>query len=260
TKVSGASSVWETLTAVVKESGGQGAAALLVMLAFLIFAVILLIYYVGRLVVLFLGAVLSPLVIAMWLLPSFRDFSVSAVKTYVTTIFVLFVHVVTLMLAATLFTGMSMAEGTNNQAPNVLMSMVVGLATVLTLLKTQGVMMQFSYVSMGARNARKLGGQFMNGVSYLTGKGRAVASSAAGKATGRSASQAATTSKTSSRSSTQTNNTSTYKQPGGNRQMAAQKNQSAQPKTGTTTEAPQPTPRAEAAKLQTKPSKEKETK
>jgi len=153
TKVSGASSVWETLTAVVKESGGQGAAALLVMLAFLIFSVILLIYYVGRLVVLFLGAVLSPLVIVLWLLPAFRDFAVSAIKTYITTIFVLFVHVVTLMLAATLFTGMSAIEGDNN-VPNVLTSMVVGLATVLTLLKTQGVMMQFSYVSMGARNAR----------------------------------------------------------------------------------------------------------
>lgn len=170
-QVSGASSVWETLTIVVKESGGQGAAALLVMLAFLIFSVILLIYYVGRLVVLFLGAVLSPLIIVLWLIPSFRDFSLSAIKTYITTIFVLFVHVVTLILAATLFTGMSAIEG--NSAPNVLMSMVVGLATVLTLLKTQGVMMQFSYVSMGARNARKLGGQFMNGVSYMTGKGTA---------------------------------------------------------------------------------------
>jgi hypothetical protein len=65
--VSGASSVWETLTAVVNESGGQGAAALLVMLAFMIFSVILLIYYVSRLVVLFLGAVLSPLVIVLYL-------------------------------------------------------------------------------------------------------------------------------------------------------------------------------------------------
>lgn len=27
--------------------------------------------------------------------------------------------------------------------------------------------MQFSYVSMGANNARKLGSQFMNGVSYM---------------------------------------------------------------------------------------------
>lgn len=172
-KVSGASSVWDTLTAVVKESGGQGAAALLVMLAFLIFSIMLLVYYVGRLVTLFLGAVLSPLVIVLWLVPGFRDFSLSAIKTYITTIFVLFVHVVTLILAATLFTGMSAIEG-NNNVPNVLMSMVVGLATVLTLLKTQSVMMQFSYVSMGARNARKLGGQFMKGVSYMTGKGVAM--------------------------------------------------------------------------------------
>ncbi|MCA9319073.1 hypothetical protein KDA06_05570, partial [Candidatus Saccharibacteria bacterium] len=148
-QVSGASSVWDTLTAVVKESGGQGAAALLLMLAFLIFSVILLIYYVGRIVTLFLGAVLSPLVVALWLVPGFRDFSVSAIKTYITTIFMLFVHVITLMLAATLFTGMSATDG-DNQVPNVLMSMVVGLATVITLLKTQGVMMQFSYVSMGA--------------------------------------------------------------------------------------------------------------
>ena len=37
-------------------------------------------------------------------------------------------------------------------------------------------MMQFSYVSMGARNMRKLGGQFMNGVSYLTGQTRNVVS------------------------------------------------------------------------------------
>ncbi len=178
--VSGASSVWETLTAVVGESGGQGAAALLVMLAFMIFSVILLIYYVSRLVVLFLGAVLSPLVIVLYLLPSFRDFSVSAIKTYITTIFVLFVHVVTLMLASTLFVGMSATDG-NNQVPNVLMSMVVGLATVITLLKTQGVMMQFSYVSMGARNTRKLGSQFMNGISYVTGKGRSVASAASSR-------------------------------------------------------------------------------
>lgn len=260
TKVSGASSVWETLTAVVSESGGQGAAALLVMLAFLIFSVILLIYYVGRLVVLFLGAVLSPLVIVLWLLPAFRDFAVSAIKTYITTIFVLFVHVVTLMLAATLFTGMSAIEGDNN-VPNVLMSMVVGLATVLTLLKTQGVMMQFSYVSMGARNARKLGSQFMTGVSYMTGKGRAVASSASTKAAGRGSTQAPTGASRSRAQSTQTTNS--YKQPGNNRKAAANQNAHNNPngraKTGTTTEAPKPTSRDEAIKQSATKSKEKKS-
>lgn len=177
-KVSGASTVWDTLTSVVKASGGQGLAGLLMMLAFLIFSVILLVYYVGRLVTLFIGAVISPLVILVWLVPGFRDFSETAIKTYITTIFTLFVHVVILMLAASLFTGMSAT--TDNNVPDTLMAMVVGLATVMALLKTQSVMMQFSYVSMGSRNMRKLGGQFMNGVSYMTGKGKAVASTAVG--------------------------------------------------------------------------------
>lgn len=169
-KVSGASTVWSTLTEVVKQAGGQGLAALLMMMVFLIFSVVLLIYYVARLVVLFIGAVLSPIVAMVWLIPGFRDFAETAFKTYIVTIFVLFVHVVILQLSASLFTGMAQSSG--NDFPDTLMAMVVGLATILVLLRTQGVMMQFSYVSMGARNMRKLGGQFMNGVSYLTNKGR----------------------------------------------------------------------------------------
>jgi hypothetical protein len=69
-----------------------------------------------------------------------------------------------------------MAPSSGNDVPNTLMAIVVGFATILALLKTQGIMMQFSYVSMGSRNMRKLGGQFINGVSYMTGKGRAAAS------------------------------------------------------------------------------------
>lgn len=166
--VAGSSSPWQTLTSVVENTSTQGLAALLLMLAFLIFTVILLVYYVGRLVTLFIGTVLSPLVILAWLIPGFRDFSESAIKTYLSTIFVLFVHVVILQLAASLFTGLA---PTDSQTPNVIMAIVVGLATIIALLKTQSVMMQFSYVSMGARNARMLGGQFLNGVSYMTNAG-----------------------------------------------------------------------------------------
>jgi hypothetical protein len=32
----------------------------------------------------------------------------------------------------------------------------------------EGAMMQFSYVSMGARNLKKLGGTFINGVNHMT--------------------------------------------------------------------------------------------
>lgn len=168
----GGASVWDVLTSVVKESGGQGLAALLLMICFLIFSVILLVYYVGRLVTLYIGAVLSPAVLLAWLIPGFRDFSETAAKTYLSTIFVLFIHVVILELAASLFTGM--ASSTGGGTPDALMAMVTGLATIIALLKTQGVMMQFSYVSMGPRNMKRLGGQFMNGVSYVTSKGMGV--------------------------------------------------------------------------------------
>ena len=143
------------------------------MVAFLICSVILLVYYVMRLITLFIGTVLSPLVSMLWLVPGFRDFAETSMKTFLSTIFVLFVHVVILQLASSLFSGM--ATTGNNALPDTLIAMVAGIATILTLLKVQGVMMQFSFVSMGARNLKKLGGQFMNGVSYMTGTGSKVA-------------------------------------------------------------------------------------
>ncbi len=172
-QISGASTVWSTLIKVVEKTSGQGAAALLIMVAFLICSIILLVYYVMRLITLFIGTVLSPLVSMLWLVPGFRDFAETSMKTFLSTIFVLFVHVVILQLASSLFSGM--ATTGNNAIPDTLMSMVAGIATILTLLKVQGVMMQFSFVSMGARNLKKLGGQFMNGVSYMTGAGSKVA-------------------------------------------------------------------------------------
>jgi len=166
----GTTAVWTVLTGVVQQSGGLGVAALLIMVAFLIFAVMLLVYYVFRIVTLYVGAILSPLVLLLWLVPGFRDFSESAAKAYITTVFVLFVHVVILLLAASLFAGLIV--GSPTQTPDTLMALVVGLATVIALLKTQGLMMQLSYVSIGPRTARKLGGQFVNGVSFFGSHGK----------------------------------------------------------------------------------------
>jgi hypothetical protein len=222
--VGGSQSVWEVLTTVVGESGGQGVAALLVMLVFVIFSVILLIYYVGRLVTLFVGTVLAPIVCLVWLVPGFRDFSETAIKTYITTIFTLFVHVVILTLAASLFAGMSATTG--NDAPNTLMAMVVGLATVIALLKTQGLMMQFSYVSLGARSTRQLGSTFMNGVSYLGGRARSVASTASNKTSSRSSAASSKTS-TAGSSTRRNSGSATYTQPKGSRSTASKQ------KTGT---------------------------
>ena len=164
------SSVWRSLEDVTKQSAGMGLVALLIMVAFLVFAVILLIYYVTRLVTLYLGAILSPLFVLLWLLPAFRDFAVAATKTYLTTVFVLFVHVVILLLAASIFAGM--VSGSPDKSLDPIMSSVVGLAALIALLRTQGVLNQLAYVSIGPKAMRRLGGQFINSVSYATTKMR----------------------------------------------------------------------------------------
>ena len=139
------------------------------------------------------------------------------------------------------------------------MAMIVGLATVMALLKTQGVMMQFSYVSGGARNARKLGGQFMNGVSYMTGKGKVAAGAVASKTDGvkRTRAMAATEASAvkSGRRQTMTyttkkGNDATYSvrpNPKGTPKSAS----SSKPKTGTTYPAPKVTPRDNVVPMKT---------
>jgi hypothetical protein len=158
--------VWTALEAVATQAGGLGLVALLIFVAFLVLVVILLIYYVTRLVTLYLGAILSPLIVLLWLVPGFKDFAMAAIKTYVTTIFVLFVHVVILLLAASIFEGM--IQGSPNKTLDPIMSAIVGLATITALIKTQGVLMQLSYVSVGPKAMRKLGGDFMTGIRYVS--------------------------------------------------------------------------------------------
>lgn len=164
------STVWEALSKVMDESKDMKLAALLIYMVFIILSVLLLIYYILRLVVLYIGAVLAPLVALLWLLPSFKDFATNAIRSYLTVIFVLFIHVVILTLASSIFAGMTSNDP--NKALDPIMSMLVGVATVLALLKTQATIQQMIFVSAGARTARKLGGQFVNGVSHLSGKVR----------------------------------------------------------------------------------------
>lgn len=172
----GNTTVWHVLSTITKQAGGLGVATLLIMVVFLILVVILLVYYVGRLVTLYLGAVLAPLVLLLWLLPSFKDFAGNATKTYVTTIFVLFVHVVILQLAASIF--LTLIAASPDHTPDPLMALIVGLSTLVALIKTQGVLAQLSYASIGPKGMRRLGGQFVNGVSHIQNVSRKVAARA----------------------------------------------------------------------------------
>lgn len=160
--------VWDALTGVVDGAGGQGLVALLIMVVFMILAAMLLVYYIGRIVALYIGAVLAPLVILLQIVPGFRDFTYTAAKTYITNIFVLFVHVIILTLTASLFAGLEAADG-SDQPFDPVMTMVIGVAALLTLLKTQSAMNQMSYVSVGPSSLRKMSRQFVNGASMLSG-------------------------------------------------------------------------------------------
>jgi hypothetical protein len=159
----GDTNAWKALSEATKQAGGLGIAALIIEIVFLALAFILLVYYVSRLVTLYLGVVLSPIVLLLWLLPSYKDFATSAVKTYITTIFVLFIHVIILTLAASIFSSL-IATGING-TPDPIMSLVVGLSTIIALIKTQGVLAQMNYASVGPKSIRRLGTLFVNSVS-----------------------------------------------------------------------------------------------
>lgn len=159
-------SVWDVLADITKKSSDMGLAGLLIMVAFLVLSVMLLVYYVLRLVGLYIGAILAPIVVLLWLLPAFKDFAITALKTYLVAIFVLFVHVVILLLAASIFVGINAGDTVGQ--PNSLMALIVGLATVVALLKAQGMMNQLVSAASAPKAARELGTSFMRGVSYMT--------------------------------------------------------------------------------------------
>jgi len=160
--------VWGALASSMSRLSGLPLVSLILFVIFVILAVMLVVYYVGRLLVLFLGAALSPFVILLWLLPGFRDFANNLIRTYLMVVFVLIVHIVILLLAAELLDGLAKSSSTG--IPNPFMAVTVGIAAVLALLRTQGVLVQMSIVSSGASASRKLGKQFAGGISYTAGK------------------------------------------------------------------------------------------
>lgn len=162
--------IWGVLTEMTKNTNELGLAGLLMMLAFIVLTLMLLIYYVARILTLYVGAILAPIVLLVWLIPVFKDFSVAAFKTYIVTIFVLFVHAVIWLLAASIFTGI--LAGDSSGQPNTLMALLVGMATILTLLKTQNAMKEFTYAASVPRAAREISSQFTRAASSVYRGGR----------------------------------------------------------------------------------------
>lgn len=131
---------------------------LIFLLIFLIVSIVLLLMYISRLIVIVLGAVLSPFIFLLWTLPKTADFAEMAAKGYFVSVFTIFIHVVTIQLAGTF---LSLPEQTNNS----LISIAVAIGLLLTLLKIPSFMMQLILFSRSVGAVRHMGSQITNVLS-----------------------------------------------------------------------------------------------
>lgn len=131
---------------------------LIFLLMFLIVAIVLLLMYISRLIIISLGAVLSPFIFLLSALPKTADFAEMAIKGYFVSVFTIFVHVVTIQLAGTF---LSLPEQTNNS----LISIAVAIGLLLTLLKIPTFMMQLILFSRSMGAVRHMGSQITNVLS-----------------------------------------------------------------------------------------------
>lgn len=131
---------------------------LIFLLIFLIISIVLLLMYISRLIIISLGAVLSPLIFLLSALPKTADFAEMAIKGYLVSVFTIFVHVVTIQLAGAYLT---LPEQTNNS----LISVAVAIGLLLTLLKTPSFMMQLILFSRSVGAVRHVGSQITNVLS-----------------------------------------------------------------------------------------------
>jgi hypothetical protein len=141
-----------------------GLVTIIFMAIFLILAVVLLLFYISRLMILAVGAVLSPLTALLWVLPKFSGFAENAAKMYLVTVFSLFLHVIIIQLASSFLTLPSQVGA------NPFVSVLVGISLFSLLLKTTETAAQLVLASQATSSITKIGGQVMNVVSAASGK------------------------------------------------------------------------------------------
>ncbi len=139
-------------------TGNMPLITLVFLILFLILAIVLLFMYISRLIMISLGAVLSPLIFLLSILPKFSDFAEIAVKSYFVTVFIVFIHVVIIQLAASY---LSLPGHTSNS----LISIAVAIGLFFTLLKIPGLLMQMVFYNSANGFIRHIGHQIMNVVS-----------------------------------------------------------------------------------------------
>ena len=144
-------------------SGSTALITLIFMIIFVVLAIVLLLFYISRLMILAFGAVISPLVCLIWLLPKMSNFAENAVSMYMVTLFSLFIHVVIIQLASAFLT----IPG--QQGANPIISVLIGIALLSILLKSTATTTQLALSSQTTGTFKKFGGQLLNVMSPSTG-------------------------------------------------------------------------------------------
>jgi len=147
--------VINTINLTTLATGTAPLITLIFLIIFLIVAILLLFMYITRLIFVSLGAVLAPFIFLLWTIPKFSDFAEIATKSYVAAVFVVFVHVVIIQLAAAF---LALPEQSNNS----LISIAVAIGLFLTLLKTPSLMTNLMFYTSGNGKLKKIGGQIIN--------------------------------------------------------------------------------------------------
>ncbi|MFA7253479.1 MAG: hypothetical protein WC107_02910 [Patescibacteria group bacterium] len=149
-------------------SGTTALITLIFVIIFIILAAVLLLFYISRLMILAFGAVISPLVCAIALIPSMADFAANLTKAYFITIFTVFIHVVIIQLASAFLTVPGQVGA------NPVISILIGIALFSILLKSTGTAIQLALMSGSSNMMKKLGGQIMNVISVSNAKNTTV--------------------------------------------------------------------------------------
>ena len=128
---------------------------LIFLIIFLIIAIVLLFMFITRLIFISLGAVLSPFIFLLWTIPKFSDLAEVATKSYFTAVFMVFIQVIIVQLAASF---LALPEQSNNS----LISISIAIGLFLTLLKVPSFMTNMMFYATGNGKLKKLGSQIIN--------------------------------------------------------------------------------------------------
>ena len=135
---------------------------LVFLILFLIVSIVLLLMYISRLIIISVGAVLSPFVFLLLVLPKTADMAEAAIRSYLVTVFTVFVHVIIIQLSASFLT----LPGNSN---NSLISISVAIGLFFVLMKVPSLMMQLVMHTTNNGMVKKLGGQIINVMSSGAG-------------------------------------------------------------------------------------------